>query len=48
MKYNGVWELVELFKGHTPIDCKWVYKTKRDAKENIENFKARLVAKGFT
>ena len=48
MRHNGVWELVELPEGHRPIGCKWVYKTKRDPKGNIEKFKARLVAKGFT
>ena len=30
------------------VKCKCVFKTKRDAKGNIEQFKARLVAKGFT
>ena len=48
MDYNKVWELVELPKGCKPIGCKWLYKTKKDSKENVERFKARLVAKGYT
>ncbi|RVX05262.1 Retrovirus-related Pol polyprotein from transposon TNT 1-94 [Vitis vinifera] len=48
MKDNGVWDLVELPEGVKPIDCKWVFKTKRDSKDNIVRYKARLVAKGFT
>ena len=48
MKDNGVWDLVELPKGVKPIGCKWIFKTKRDSKGNVERYKARLVAKGFT
>lgn len=48
MKINKVWDLVEIPKGTKTVGCKWVYKTKRDSKGNIERFKARLVAKGFT
>ena len=48
MKDNDVWDLVELPKGSKPVGCKWVFKTKRDSKGNIERYKARLVAKGFT
>uniref|UniRef100_A0A2N9FZV3 Reverse transcriptase Ty1/copia-type domain-containing protein n=1 Tax=Fagus sylvatica TaxID=28930 RepID=A0A2N9FZV3_FAGSY len=46
MDQNEVWELVELPKRYKKVGCKWVYKTKRDSKGNIERFKARLVAKG--
>ena len=33
--------------GHKSVGCKWVFKTKRDCKGNIERHKAQLVAKGF-
>ena len=45
---NDVWDHVELPEGLKPIDCKWIFKTKRDSKGNKERYKARLVAKGFT
>ena len=31
-----------------PVGCKWIFKTKRDTKCNIERYKACLVEKGFT
>ncbi|WVZ56227.1 hypothetical protein U9M48_006795 [Paspalum notatum var. saurae] len=48
MDTNKVWDLEEIPKGAKKVGCKWVYKTKRDSKGNIERYKARLVAKGFT
>ena len=48
MKNNDVWDLIELPEGVKPIGCKWIFKTKRDSKGNVERYKARLVAKGFT
>ena len=48
MDHNEVWDLVELPKGCKRVGCKWVFKTKRDSKGNVERHKARLVAKGFT
>ena len=40
MKNNDVWDLVELSKGVKPISCRWIFKTKRDSKGNIEIYKA--------
>ena len=48
MRQNKVWDLVDLPKGCKPVGSKWVFKTKRDPKGNIERYRARLVAKGFT
>ena len=36
MAHNGVWDLIELPNSCKPVGCKWVFKTKRDAKGNIE------------
>ncbi|XP_028193225.1 uncharacterized protein LOC114378814 [Glycine soja] len=48
MNDNEFWNLVELHEGVKPIGCKWIFKTKKDSKGNIERYKARLIAKGFT
>ncbi|KAJ4713080.1 Retrovirus-related Pol polyprotein from transposon TNT 1-94 [Melia azedarach] len=48
IKDNDVWDLVSLPEGAKPIGCKWIVKTKRDSKGNMERYKARLVTKGFT
>ncbi|KAH9650220.1 hypothetical protein KPL70_026283 [Citrus sinensis] len=45
---NDTWELTTIPKGHKAIGVKWVYKTKRNAKGEIERHKARLVAKGYS
>ena len=47
MSINDVWDLVEIPKGAKIVGSKWVYKTKRDSKGDVERFKARLVVKGF-
>ena len=48
MKNNDVWDLVPLPEDVKPIGCKWIFKTKRDSKGDVERYKARLVAKGYT
>lgn len=40
-------ELVDFPKGKTPIDVKWVYKTKMKPNGEVSRYKAKLVAKGF-
>lgn len=44
-KRNDTWIETELPKGEKTIDCKWVFKIKKD--QNREIYKARLVARGF-
>jgi hypothetical protein len=48
MRMNKVWDLEIIPQGAKIVGCKWVYKTKRDSKGNVERYKARLVAKWFT
>ena len=43
---NKTWHLVPPRLGRNIIDCKWVYKVKRDPDGKILKYKARLVAKG--
>ncbi|KAD4584618.1 hypothetical protein E3N88_22219 [Mikania micrantha] len=44
---NNTWKLTNLPAGHRPIGLKWVFKIKRDSKDQITRHKARLVAKGY-
>jgi len=39
---------MKLPKGCPRVECKWIFKTKRDFHDNIEHYKTRLVAKYFT
>ena len=48
VKDNDVWDLAELPKGKKPINCKWMFKTKRDMQGNVKRYKTHLVTKGFT
>ena len=48
VKKNDTWELASLPKGHKIIGVKWVYKAKKNAKEEVEIHKARLAAKGYS
>lgn len=45
---NKCWTLVDLPKGHKPVQCKWVFNRKRGLNNELLKYKARLVAKGFT
>lgn len=44
---NGTWTLVPPTANINIVDCKWVYRIKRDHVGSITRYKARLVAKGF-
>ena len=48
MQDNKIRKLVPLPKGKKSIRYKWIFKTKKDSKGNVEKYKARLIAKGYT
>ncbi|KAL0346353.1 UNVERIFIED_CONTAM: Retrovirus-related Pol polyprotein from transposon TNT 1-94 [Sesamum calycinum] len=48
MDSNHVWTLVDPLKGVKLVGCKWVYKRKLGANDEVTAFKARLMAKGYT
>ena len=47
MRDNRVWNLVDPPDGVRAIECKWIFKKKTDADENVHIYKERLIAKGF-
>lgn len=44
---NDAWELVDIPKSDSIVECKWVFKRKSDSDNNVR-FRARLVAMGFS
>lgn len=44
---NGTWVLVPRPKSANVLSGKWVFKTKRDANDEIIKYKARWVVRGF-
>lgn len=46
LRENCTWNLVDLPVDKRAINCKWVFKTKRDSEGKISRYKARLVVKG--
>jgi hypothetical protein len=44
---HGTWDLVPLPPDRKAINCKWVFRIKRDADGNIVKYKARLCACGY-
>jgi hypothetical protein len=44
---NKTWHLVPPRSDKNIIDCKWVYRIKKNSDGTIDRYKARLVAKGF-
>ncbi|RDX96186.1 hypothetical protein CR513_21197, partial [Mucuna pruriens] len=41
-------DLIKVLERVKPISCKWIYKTKKDSKGNIERYKTCIITKGLT
>lgn len=48
MEQNTFWDIVELLKCSKWVECKCVFKTKRESNDNIKQYKIRIVAKDYT
>ncbi|GJS68200.1 retrotransposon protein, putative, ty1-copia subclass [Tanacetum coccineum] len=48
MKYNEVWDLVDLPPNGKTVGSKWLFKKKTIMDGAVHTYKARLVAKGYT
>jgi len=44
---NNTWKLTNLLENKKAICVKWVYKTKKNAKGEVQRYKTRLVAKAY-
>ncbi|KAJ6999979.1 hypothetical protein NC653_010672 [Populus alba x Populus x berolinensis] len=44
---NDTWKLTDLPENKKAIGVKWVYKTKKNAKGEVQRYKASLVTKGY-
>jgi hypothetical protein len=47
LEKTHTWDLVDLPRGKSAIDCKWVYKIKTKSDGTFERYKAYLVVKGY-
>ena len=47
LEKTHTWDLVDLLRGKSAIDCKWVYKIKTKFDGTIERYKTRLISKGY-
>ena len=48
IKSNNTYDLTDLPEGKRCIQCRWVYRIKRNLHGTIDRYKAGLVAKGFS
>ena len=44
MIINNVWILIDPPEGVKPIECKWIFKKKKNADGKVETYKVRLIS----
>lgn len=48
MKDNDIWELVPLAEDTKSFDCKWIFKTKKYSKSNVERYRLNLLKRLYS